>query len=81
MTIKSHRLFILLLVFLLASVSAQPADHRIVAPYQAFVGGQLVGMVIDPQGEPAAQRPVRVSSTLSGVVIEAETNDDGTFCS
>ena len=72
---------ILLLVLLLgwASVSAQSTDNRIVAPHRAFAGGQLVGTVIDPQGEPVAQAPVRISSTLSGVVIEVETGNDGTF--
>ena len=72
---------IALLVVLLGwgSISAQPTDNRIVAPQRAFAGGQLVGTVVDNQGAPVAQVPVRVSSTLSGAVFEAESGDDGTF--
>ena len=68
-----------LVAFLGSPAWAQPDGSRVVAPSHAFAGGQLVGTVVDPQGEPVANAPVQVSSTLSGTVIEAETNDEGTF--
>lgn len=70
---------LLIVLFGPASVLAQPADNRIVAPSRAFAGGQLVGVVVDAEGAPVANVPVQVSSMLSGVVFEAVTEDDGTF--
>ena len=77
----SARHFVALLLILIVSFAAHSLaqqNNRIITPKYAFSGGKLVGTVVDETGKRVSGAPVKMTS-LSGVVIDTETDHDGTF--
>lgn len=61
-------------------IQKSPVGSQLFLPDVAFSGGKLYGMVIDSDNNPVENTTV-ITSTLSGVIVQETTDENGTFTS